>query len=140
MALNFTQKKNVLDLVPNLSEIAGKQRWVSRYDVDTDTMVIRAPQLSRGTEKRYANDEFAFFFNKKSGIEGIFIEYFFSNFMKHNANVKDIKVELTKEIKDEKKGVSSVVSLEPRETKKLISDLESALVNSFVPSIPARDK
>jgi hypothetical protein len=100
-------------------------------------MVVRAPQFSRGTEKHYANDEFAFFFNKRSEIEGVFIEYFFSNFMKHYADVKGLKVELEKEVKDEKSSDSSVVSFEPKETKKLISGVEFALVNSFLPCPPS---
>ena len=140
MALTFVQKKNVLDLVPNLSAVAKDRCWISHYDTDTDTMIVRVPRFSRGTEKRYANEEFAFFFNKKSEIEGVFIEYFLSNFMKHNASVKDMNAELKKEIKDEKSENSSIVSLESRETKKLISGLECALVNSFVPNLPIKDK
>lgn len=89
------------------------------------------PHLSSSAKKKYVNDEFAFYLNRDNKIEGVFIEYFMTNFVTHMADVKNLKKDLTKEIK--KKGeTSSVVTFKTSETKKIVLELESVLINSFI--------
>ena len=133
MELTLEQKKNIMDFAPNFSEIAKKEQWISNYDTETDAIVIRTPRLAHDVEKKYINDEFAFYLNKNNEVKGIFIEYFMTNFISHHKDVKDIKKEIEKEIKAEKQEESGLLRLEPKETKKIISELENVLIVSLWP-------
>ena len=66
--------------------------------------------------------------NKKNEIEGIFIEYFVSNFVSHH---KDFKA-ITKNLKPKKK--KPVVELKKSEVNKIASELESVIINSLIPN------
>jgi hypothetical protein len=133
MELNLKQKKNIVDFARNFSSIAKKEGWISNYDTETDTIAVRVPRLSSSAQKKYVNDEFAFYLNHDNKVEGVFIEYFMTNFVTHLDDVKDLKKELTKEIK--RKGEdSSVVTFKTSETKKIVPELESVLINSFITS------
>jgi hypothetical protein len=133
MELNLKQKKNIVDFARNFSSIAKKEGWISNYDTETDTIAVRVPRLSSSAQKKYVNDEFAFYLNRDNKVEGVFIEYFMTNFVTHLDDVKDLKKELTKEIK--RKGEdSSVVTFKTSETKKIVPELESVLINSFITS------
>jgi hypothetical protein len=103
MALTFLQKKNVLDTVANFPKIAADEKWVSNYDSDTDTMMLGLSHMSKGVEKHYANDEFAFYFGKNGKVEGLFIEYFTSNFLKHSEAVVDLKKTLRKKLRSKRR-------------------------------------
>ncbi len=131
MELTIEQKKKVLDFSSNFSEIAQREGWVSNYDTETDGMSVRLPKLSLDAEKKYINDEFAFYFNERDEIEGVFIEYFMTNFVAHHKDIENVKKELQKEIENNKQE-SAIVQLEAAETKKMIPELESVLINSFV--------
>jgi len=120
--------------VANFSEVAKKEHWISHYDTDTDSISVRTPRLSYDSEKRYLNDEFAFYLNKENKVEGIFIEYFMNNFISHHADIKELKKEIEKEIKAKGGDESAVVQLESKETKKMIPELESALIDSLLPA------
>lgn len=132
MALDIAQKKNILECVANFSEVAKKEKWISHYDTDTDSMSIRAPKLSRNAEKRYVNDEFAFYLNAANKVEGVFIEYFVANFISHSKELKDIREEIKKEIKANRPEESAVIQLENKETRKIIPEIEGALVDSLL--------
>lgn len=133
MELNLKQKKNIVDFARNFSSIAKKEGWISNYDTETDSIAVRMPRLSASAKKKYVNDEFAFYLNRDNKVEGVFIEYFMTNFVTHLDDVKNLKKELTKEIK--KKGeTSSVVTFKTSETKKIVPELESVLIDSFISS------
>lgn len=96
-------------------------------------MAVRVPQLSRSAEKKYVNDEFAFYLNRDDKVEGVFIEYFMTNFVPHLEDVRQLKKELMKEIK-KKKEESAVIRLKTSETKRIVPELESVLINSLLPN------
>lgn len=131
MELNLKQKKNIVDFARNFSSIAKKEGWISNYDTETDTIAVRAPRLSASAEKKYVNDEFAFYLNRNNKVEGVFIEYFMANFVAHLQDVKELKKELAREIKVRKES-SPVVTFKNSETKKIVPELESVLIESFI--------
>jgi hypothetical protein len=137
MALDIQQKTKILDFAVKFSAVAKKQGWVSHYDTDTDSMAIRSPELSSGAQKKYLNDEFAFYLNHKNEVQGVFIEYFMSNFVVHHEDMKGVKKEITKEIKermeDKESKESAVIQLELKETTKMIPELQNLLIDSLVP-------
>lgn len=124
-------KKKILDFATSFSEIAKREKWVSHYDSDSDSFAIRTPKLSESARKTYINDEFAFYLNDKSRVEGVFIEYFTTNFVAHHK--KDFKG-IVKELKNQEGENGGVIELTQRETKKLTPELEGIIINSLIPT------
>ena len=126
MPTTLEEKKNILGFVQNLSNTVKKQGWVSHYDAENDSFAMRTPHLSEDSQKKYFNNEFAFYLNKKSEVEGVFIEYFVSNFISHHEDFKAVAKEL-KTKRDE-----SVVELSKSEVKRMAPELESAIIDSLI--------
>lgn len=127
---NFNKKK-ILDFIANFSEIAKKNSWISHYDAESDSLAIRMPKLSPDARKRYLNDEFAFYLNDVSEVQGIFIEYFVSNFVAHHKDFKSVAKELKEQ---ETKDDGAVITLNRTEMKKFVPELQQAIIESIIPS------
>jgi hypothetical protein len=124
-------KKKILDFVTNFSKIAKEKRWISDYDADDDSMAIRAPKLSADARKEHVTEEFAFYITSKNEVEGVFIEYFLSNFVAHHKDFGDVK----KELKEQKaKGDDgAMIALSADETRKLVPELQGVIIESLIP-------
>ena len=129
--LKDKEKKNVVDFIPELSETARRKNWVSHYDSENDSFAIHAPKLSRDAEKKYINDEFAFYFGRHGEVEGVFIEYFMSNFIAHHKDFLEVKKDLRKQI-----SRNGTIELPKRKTRKLAVELEGAIIDSLIPNRP----
>ncbi|OGF28292.1 hypothetical protein A2477_02425 [Candidatus Falkowbacteria bacterium RIFOXYC2_FULL_47_12] len=125
--LDLNEKKHILHLVSDLKKIANEQKWISQYDKDSDSFVLRLPQLSKNSHKKYFGDEFAFYINDKDYVEGVFIEYFASNFISHNKGFNDI----IKNIKSKKEN-EDIIEFKRGETNKIAAKLEDIMINSFI--------
>ena len=124
--LNVEQKKEIFDVICRFSEIAKKDKWVSHYDSENDSMVMRIPKLSADAKKRYIlDDEFAFYITKDNKIQGIFIEYFLSNFVSHHADLRSVSKELKKETNRE----DGLVTVSKKEVDKITPELQEVLLN-----------
>jgi hypothetical protein len=135
MALTIEQKKKIHDFIGNFSETVKRESWISSYDTDIDSMSFRLPVLSKDAEKRYLGDEFAFYLTAKNEVQGIFIEYFLANFVAHHKDMKDLKEEIGREVKGRKQNESRVViQLEAKETRKMIPELQNALIKTLLPT------
>ncbi|MEK7576209.1 MAG: hypothetical protein AAB482_00805 [Patescibacteria group bacterium] len=128
-------KKKILNFISNFSDIVKKENWISRYDADNDSFAMRIPTLSRNARKRYVNEEFAFYVNDNNDVEGVFIEYFVSNFISHHKDFKNV----AKEIKSQKKE-EGLVELKKSETNKIAPGLEAVIIDSFVFDTPEIQK
>lgn len=131
---SLEEKKKILDFITNFSEKAKKERWASHYDTDSDSLAIRMPQLSEDARKKYFNDEFAFYMNKKNEVEGVFIEYFISNFISHHKDFQIVLKDIKKDIKVMGKTEKSVIELKQKETNRMIPELETVIINSLIPN------
>jgi hypothetical protein len=120
--------KNMFTFLGKFSEIVNKKQWISHYDRESDSFVMRSKRLSKDARKKYFGDEFAFYFNNKNQIEGIFIEYFSTNFISHNKEIKNkIKnIKMREAVNDE----TSTIEIKKSEIKKIIPALESAMLDS----------
>ena len=104
--------------------VIEKNGWISRYDLDSDAFSVTAPKLSKDTRIKYFDDEIAFYITPNNKIEGIFVEYFSSNFVKHHKELSPV----VKEIKNEKiKKDQGLIELSKKEMNKITPDLEEAL-------------
>ncbi len=124
-------KKKILDFVSHFAEIAKAENWISHYDAESDSFAIRTPRLSDDARKEYVNNEFAFYVNPKSDVEGVFIEYFVSNFVAHHKDFEEVAKELRREQKEEE---GTVIALKKDEVRKIVPELQDAIINSFMPN------
>lgn len=128
---NQLDKKKILDFVTNFAKIAKEKRWISDYDADDDSMAIRAPKLSADAKKEHVTEEFAFYITPKNEVEGVFIEYFLSNFVAHHKDFDDVKKELKGQ--KAKKDDGAVIALSSDETRKLVPELQDVIIESLIP-------
>ena len=133
MQINIEEKKKILGFASRFSEIVEKNKWISNYDSDNDSLVIRTPNLSNDARKRYVTDEFALYLSPADNIQGVFIEYFSSNFLSHNARLKSMRKKLKV-----KKSENAVMEVEQKEIKKVLPILESVFVDSIFSSNQAQ--
>jgi len=130
MENNFNKKK-IIDFVANFSKIAKEQKWISDYDHEDDSIAIRVPVLSMQARKRYVSDDFAFYLTPGGEVQGIFIEYFISNFVAHHKDFKDVAKDIEAQGRKEEGGV---MTLNKAEMKKLIPELQEAIIESIIPN------
>lgn len=119
-------KRKMLEFICNLSDIALNEQWVTHYDAESDTLAVRNPVLSENVRKEYITNEFAFYLEKNDNPEGIFIEYFVSNFVSHHKDFKYILKDIKKKEKKE-----AFFELSKKDTKKLVPELENVLLNAI---------
>jgi len=132
--MNTTNAKDVkkfLDFTYNVRDIVEKEKWVLRYDLETDSLSCRVSKLPDDARIKYFGDEFAFYMTKDNKIKGIFIEYFSSNFIKHHKEAKDFKIALDTKKKELKLKNSDNNLISLRRNKRIISELAEAMQMAF---------
>lgn len=125
------ENKKIFDFAYNFNEIVKKEKWVSRYDIESDSLSLTVSKLPNDARIKYFGDEVAFYLNKDNDVKGIFIEYFKSNFIEHH---KDFK-ELLRGIEKKKQEEKTLIELKKNKMKKLIPNLEEIIQKSLVENI-----
>lgn len=124
MANTIKTNRDLVDLASDLQGFIQKNGWISRYDLESDAFSLTVPKLSKDTRIKYFDDEIAFYITSTNNIEGIFVEYFKSNFVKHHKDLKPV----VKEIKKEKaKKDQGLIKLSRKEINQITPDLEEAI-------------
>lgn len=131
MANALAENKKIYDFLHNFQYIVKKEGWVPRYDIESDSLSFTIPKLSDDARLRYLGNEVALYSTKNKNIEGIFIEYFKSNFVKHHKNLSALLEGITKEVSP-KRGL---IELNKNKAIKIISDLEEAIEVSLIESL-----
>lgn len=122
MNSKLKEKKELLDLATDFSGFVKKNGWVTRYDTESDAFSVTAPKLSPDARIRYFDgDEIAFYITNNKKVEGIFVEYFKSNFVEHHKDLKGVM-----------KGVASrkdegLVELSQKKINQIAPDIEEAI-------------
>jgi len=127
------KKKKILDFVFHLKDVVKNEKWISHYDLDSDSFALHSPRLSRDARKEYIDDEFALYFNPHSDVQGLFIEYFKSNFMRHHRKLKSILLQKKAAKKTDKSH--GLVELPERELRKIAPELGNVIKDSLVKNI-----
>ena len=122
MATATKEKKELLDLASDFPRFVKKHGWVSRYDIETDALSVTVKKLSKDARIQYFDKEIAFYITRDNKVEGLFLEYFKTNFVNHHKELKSVIEELEKEA-----GGSALVKLSQDNVKKIAPDLEEAL-------------
>ncbi|OGZ33771.1 MAG: hypothetical protein A3I88_02990 [Candidatus Portnoybacteria bacterium RIFCSPLOWO2_12_FULL_39_9] len=131
MTTTLKNNKKILDFIYHFNKIARGEKWVSRYDIESDSLSFTVPKLPDDARIKYLGDEVAFYLTKDSNIKGIFIEYFKSNFIKHH---KDFR-QLLKDIEKKKEMKTTLVELKSNKMKKVIVELEEIMRESLIKNI-----
>ena len=133
--LSTIEKKKILDFVANdFKDVATREDWISHYDKDSDSFALHAHEITQ-TQKRYINDEFAFYLDPQANVKGIFIEYFTTNLISHHE--KDLGA-IRESIKEEEKtSDKSVIEFSKKDSNRLVSGLEEVMLNSMIQRMPA---
>lgn len=134
MNKTIKNKKELLDIASGLDKFIKKNNWVSRYDADSDSLSITKPELSSDSRIRYFDDEVALYLNERGNIEGLFIEYFKSNFVEHHKNLDKV----VKNIENKKKNNSSMITLQKKDVSKIAPDIEDELKSSLAESLDVK--
>ena len=101
MTKNNFEKKEALNFIFNIHDLARQGKFVARYDSLSDEFSLTVPKLTKDARIRYFNEDIALYFNKKNRIEGVFIEYYKNNFMNHEGkDLKDLKIIIQKAEKE----------------------------------------
>ncbi len=119
-------KKDLLDLATGFNAFAKKHGWVSRYDTESDAFYITVPKLSDSARINYFDDEVAFYITNDNKVEGIFLEYFKANFIKHHKKSKEIEKVLD-DLEEKNKTDDTLVKVDINQVKKIAPDLEEAI-------------
>ena len=75
---------------------------------------------------KYFDDEVAFYITNDNKVEGIFLEYFKTNFIKHHTKSKKIE-KVLEELEKKQKNGDDLVKVDMRQVEKIAPDLEDAI-------------
>ncbi|MBU1180111.1 hypothetical protein KJ885_04155 [Patescibacteria group bacterium] len=121
------EKKQLFDFTYNFNEIIKKEKWVPRYDIEADSFSFSVPKLPDDARLKYFGDEFAFYISGGNKIRGIFIEYFNSNFTKHNKDFRKLTAGI------QKGSEKALVKIKKDKiTKKIISGFSESMKESLL--------
>lgn len=120
------EKRELLDLASDLSGFVKKHGWISRYDIESDALSVTAPELSKDARIQYFDKEVAFYVTKDKKIEGLFLEYFKTNFVEHHQELKPMIKDL-----EQRAGSSAFIKLSQEKVKRMAPDLEEAIKSSL---------
>lgn len=87
-----------INLIENLIGIAEKNEWIKTYNKQLDYFCWTKPSISKNIHLIKVSKEVLLYLNPKGLIEGMGVEYFNNNFIKHNPAHKDLPGFFTEKI------------------------------------------
>lgn len=126
MNTSIKGKKELLDLASDFTGFIKKRGWISRYDSESDSFFVTTPHLSKDARIHYFDDEIAFYLTKDNKVEGLFLEYFKSNFVEHHRELRPVIKAIEKEA-----GKVTLARISQEEVRKIAPDLQEAIRSSL---------
>lgn len=131
LTASIQSNKDILSLSSNLREFVEKNKWITRYDSESDSFSVTKPKLSADARIKYFDDEIGFYITRANRVEGVFVEYFSSNFIKHHKDLKKV----LKGIKTRDSNNNTLVKLSKDKVKKIAPDLEEAIRDTLAENL-----
>ena len=128
---SIQSNKDILNLSSDLRGFVEKNKWITRYDSESDSFSVTKPKLSSDARIKYFDNEIGFYVTRANRVEGIFVEYFGSNFIKHR---KDLK-EVLKDVKTKDSKDKALIELSKAKIKKIAPDLEQAIRDTLAENL-----
>ncbi len=109
-------KDKIVKQLGQISQNFETGKWLFEYNKELDQLYFGKKIIPKNSFLYNLNDEINIFVTPKSTINGIFIEYFETNYIKHNKNLKHvIKVLVNEKIKkDSEKNKLAQEALEEK--------------------------
>ena len=124
MTKSLKTKKEIIELATDFNRYVRAHHWTTRYDQDTDSFHSTAAKLSPDARIHYVDDEFAFYTTPQGKVEGLFIEYFTSNFLSQQPKLKKVLSRPTK-------SKNALIKLRQNQMRAIAPTLEEAMKNSI---------
>jgi len=132
MTIKISKNKKIFDFAYSFKKIIKKERWVPRYDIESDSLSMTVSKLPNDARIKYfGNNEIAFYLTKNNDIKGIFIEYFKSNFIEHHKEFKG----LIEDIKEKDKTEESLIELKRNKINKVVPEFEEIIQESLTENV-----
>ncbi len=128
MKTTAQKNKKIIDFLYHFSDVIKRDNWIPGYNKDTDSLSFRKPKLSDSSRISYLGDEIALYLNKDKDVEGLFIEYFRTNFMKHHQELKGVAEDIDKQMEAEQ----DTVNLERMKSSDVLPELEEIVKSSLL--------
>ncbi|MBU1180255.1 hypothetical protein KJ885_04890 [Patescibacteria group bacterium] len=84
------EESKLLSLIPQIAEIAKKNKWQTHYNESSDAFYWTKKKLSKKVKLIQFIDEFSLYVNSSGKIEGLFLEYAKFNFVDHHKEFKPL--------------------------------------------------
>lgn len=130
MQIKTQEKRKLFDFIYNFSEVAKKEKWVPRYDIESDSFSFSVSKIPNDARLKYFDNEIAFYITRNNDIKGLFIEYFKSNFIQHNKDMKKVISDIYKEKEDK-----TLIELDRAKVNKVIPKLEEIMQTSLAEKV-----
>lgn len=83
-------KDKIVKQLAKISHNFESGKWLFEYNKDLDQLYFGKKIIPKSSFLYNLNDEINIFVTPKSTVNGIFIEYFETNYIKHNKNLKHV--------------------------------------------------
>jgi hypothetical protein len=123
------QTEKVLEQLKRLDEIAAEKKWVFRVN-ELDQAIFSPDRVPSGSILFPIDDEKNLYIDADSNVNGIFIEYFSTNFLQHETQFKP----LSNELKTRNSGYKVLKDDSPT-AQGILSQLEKEIFNDFKQSM-----
>jgi len=84
MEMTTMNKRKLINAVKQIPTIAKKHGWVVTLDRDEGSLFYSPKRIPSGTSLFQVTDEYALYVDKKNIPQGVMVEYFEHNFIKHH--------------------------------------------------------
>jgi len=95
------EPQKLKDSLLELPRKAKEEKWSLLWDKLTDSLYFTPPTVPKNNILFSITKELNIYVDSKSKINGIFVENFSTNFIKHNADFEDLPKALNKKVEDD---------------------------------------
>ena len=99
-------KEKIIEAVKNIPIVAEKNGWSIAFDQDEGTLFYAPKNIPSNSELHQVTDEYAIYLDDNSNPNGVVVEYFRANFLKHHKLFKDVATKVFGDDKSDKNVIT----------------------------------
>ena len=107
-------REKIIEAVKNIPIVAEKNSWAIALDKDEGTLFYAPKNIPTNSELHQVTDEYAIYLDENLNPNGIVVEYFRANFLKHHELFKDV----TQKVFGDGKSDNNVVTIKSEQLEK----------------------
>jgi hypothetical protein len=124
-------RKQLIDAVKNIPIVADREKWSITLDKEEGALYYAPEIIPAGSQLHQITDEYAVYLDANQNPQGVVVEYYRANFLKHHESFNEMSTEVFDENGREDTEVVVLDSKELKENKTanlLRALLESTLI------------